>query len=79
MHFATKGITQNKTKYEYIITALPQDVIMTVLDIIQNPNSTNPYDHLKNILIERHSISENKKLDKILSDSQIGDRKQSEF
>lgn len=79
MHFATKGITQSRTKYEYIITALPQDVIMTVLDTIQNPNSTNPYEHLKNILIERHSISEHKKLDKILSDSQIGDRKPSEF
>lgn len=79
MQFVTKGITQSRTKYEHIVTALPQEVIVTVLDVIKSPISENPYNHLKNILIERHSLSENKKLDKILSDSEIGDRRPSEF
>lgn len=79
MQFATKGITTDQTKYEYIITALPQEVIIKVLDIIQNPPVSGRYLNLKKILIERHSLSETSKLDKILSDSEIGDRKPSEF
>lgn len=79
MQFATKGITTDQTKYEYIITALPQEVIIKVLDIIQNPTTNDRYRNLKKILIERHSLSETSKLDKILSDSDMGDRKPSEF
>lgn len=79
MQFATKGITTDQTKYEYIITALPQDVIVKVLDFIQNPTASERYINLKKILIERHSLSENSKLDKILSDSDMGDRKPSEY
>lgn len=79
MQFATKGISIDQTKYEYIITALPQEVIIKVLDVIQNPPATNRYLNLKNVLIERHSLSENSRLDKILSDSEMGDRKPSEF
>ncbi|XP_046810027.1 uncharacterized protein LOC124420610 [Lucilia cuprina] len=79
MQFANRKVTQDITKYEYVVTALPQDVIVTVLDIIQKPPSSNRYDHLKKILIERHSMSENTKLDKILSNSEMGDQKPSEF
>lgn len=79
IQFSTRGITQDKTKYEYVVTALPQEVILTILDIIQNPPSGDRYDHLKTTLIERNSISENRKLDQILSDSEMGDRRPSEF
>lgn len=79
MQFTTKGILQDKTKYEHIVTALPQEVIMTVLDVIQNPPAVDRYHNLKKNLIDRHTISENRKLDKILSDSEIGDRRPSEF
>ncbi|XP_046802100.1 uncharacterized protein LOC124418775 [Lucilia cuprina] len=79
MQFTTKGISLDKTKYEHIITALPQEVIMTVLDIIQNPPPNNLYNNLKKILVDRHSLSETSRLEKILSDSEIGNRKPSEF
>ncbi|XP_036347341.1 uncharacterized protein LOC118756699, partial [Rhagoletis pomonella] len=79
MQFSTKNITQETTKYEYTITALPQEVIITILDFIQNPPENNKFGALKQILIERNSLSENAKLNKIVSDSQIGDRKPSEF
>lgn len=79
MQFATRNIVTDRTKFEYVITALPQDVIMTVLDVIQNPSAGDQYGNLKRTLIERHTISENRRLDKILSDSEIGDRRPSEF
>ncbi|XP_046803827.1 uncharacterized protein LOC124419248 [Lucilia cuprina] len=79
MQFANREVTQDITKYGYVVTALPQYVIVTVLDIIQKPPTGNRYDHLNKILIERHSMSENTKFDKILSDSEMGDQKPSEF
>ncbi|XP_075150656.1 uncharacterized protein LOC142224755 [Haematobia irritans] len=79
IQFANKGITQSNTKYEHIVTALPEEVVMTVLDFIQNPPSDDRYERIKQILIERHTISEHKRLDKILSNTEIGDRKPSEF
>lgn len=79
MQFATKGISVDKTKYEHVITALPQEVILTVLDFIQNPPRSNLYENLKKILVDRHSLSETVKLEKILSDSEMGNRKPSEF
>ncbi|XP_036340693.1 uncharacterized protein LOC118750068 [Rhagoletis pomonella] len=68
MQFATKGISRDSTKYEFVITALPQEVIANVLDVIQ-----------KKVLIDRHSLSEQRRLDKILSDTEIGDRRPSEY
>lgn len=79
MQFATKNIGVDQTKYEYIITALPQEVIVKVLDVIQNPPARDRYLNLKKILIERHSLSESSRLDKVLSDREMGDRKPSEF
>lgn len=79
MQFATRGILQDKTKYEYVVTALPQEVIMTVIDVIQNPPNDDRYGNLKDVLINRHTISETRRLDKIFSDSEIGDQRPSEF
>ena len=77
--FRTKNITQDNTKYEYLIISLPQDVIVSVLDIIQNPEISDKYLNLKKHLIERHTISEQRKLDKIFSNSELSDQKPSEF
>lgn len=77
--FENKGIIRDNTKYEYLIVSLPQDVIMSVIDIVQNPPQEDRYATLKSKLLERHTLSEQKKLDKLLSNSEMGDRKPSEF
>ncbi|XP_073835814.1 uncharacterized protein [Musca autumnalis] len=79
MQFATKGITLDKTKYEYVVTALPQEVIMSVLDVIRNSRNNNSYEDLKDVLIKRHTLSESKRIDKILFDLEMGDQKPSEL
>lgn len=77
--FSAKGITRDNTKYEHLIVSLPQEVIMSVIDVVQNPPHNDRYINLKCKLLERHSLSEQRKLDRLLSDSEIGDRKPSEF
>lgn len=77
--FNTKNIRLDITKFEYVITSLPQEVILSVLDIIQNPPQQNAYSVLKQALIDRHSISEERRLEELLSEAELGDRKPSEF
>lgn len=77
--FNSKGIRQDDTKYEYVIQSLPLDIIMNVLDCIQNPPQENKYEALKTTLIQRFTESEEKKLEQLLCNSEMGDRKPSEF
>lgn len=72
-------ITSNKSKYQHVLAALPQHVAMRVSDIIRN--GKRDYDQLKNELISRFSISEEQRLNTLLSESNavIGDRRPSEF
>lgn len=80
--FNTRGINTERTKYDYLISSLTQDVITTVFDVLQDIVTTNnatPYTTLKNALISRYTKSDSTKIEFLLSDADIGDRKPSEF
>lgn len=83
--FRIKNVNLENNKYECLLSTLPQDVATTVTDIIQNindnwnePNLT-PYTMLKEALLDRNSLSESQRLETLLKDIDIGDRKPSEF
>ena len=85
--FNIRNITQEQTKYDYVIQSLPQEVVASVFDIIQHildtfgtPQAvTNPYSTIKKALVERHSLSESARIETLLSGIEMGDRKPSEF
>lgn len=77
--FALSRITSDKTKYNYIISNLPFNIISTIYDVITNPPQENLYKILKETIISRLTLSEEKRLDELLSNSELGDRKPSEF
>lgn len=79
LQFQLHNITNDDTKYQFIITSLSQDAILKVLDIVQNPPLTQKYDAVKEALCKRFSLSEESRLEAILSDSQLGDRKPSDL
>lgn len=72
-------VTRDKSKYAHVISALPQDTIIKVLDVIQKPPQENLYVNLKAKLIERFSDSEEKRISQLLFHTEIGDRKPSDF
>ena len=55
--FTLQKITVQATKYAYIISALPRDVIVHVLDEVEAPAGDDPYDRIKAALIERFTKS----------------------
>ncbi|XP_055920305.1 uncharacterized protein LOC129951950 [Eupeodes corollae] len=76
--FSTRNIFTEQTKFHYVVQALPQDVAASVYDIlVQSSNS--PYTDLKKALIDRHSMSESKRIEQLLSGEEMGDKKPSEF
>nr|XP_022909957.1 uncharacterized protein LOC111421064 [Onthophagus taurus] len=77
--FSLARVTSEKTKYNILLSNLPAETITTIIDFIQNPPEEAPYSSLKKLLIERLSSSEEKRLDDLLSDTQIGDQRSSDF
>jgi len=85
--FNTRQITVERTKYDHLVTALPQEVVATVFDTIQTINdsfstdqpNTTPYTSLKKTLIERFTLSESQRIETLLSGIEIGDKRPSEF
>ena len=62
--FATKGITQQLTKYHYIVGLLAPETAREVHDVIVTIPATNPFDTLKEHLISCTSLTESQRMQK---------------
>ncbi|XP_045777908.1 uncharacterized protein LOC123875886 [Maniola jurtina] len=77
--FAISGITNDATKFNYVIGHLENQHSKEVKDIIINPPASNKYDKLKGELIRRLTASNEKKIKQLLMHEELGDRKPSAF
>ncbi|CAI6358557.1 unnamed protein product [Macrosiphum euphorbiae] len=75
--FALSGITHDTTKYFHVISAVDTGILSQVADIIQVPPAMEKYVTLKSRLIDIYTDSKEKKLRKLFSDVELGDRKPS--
>ncbi|XP_008178670.1 uncharacterized protein LOC103307937 [Acyrthosiphon pisum] len=75
--FVTANITDDETKFHYVVGALDADILTYVSDVLERPPVSNKYLKLKQVLTERLSESEEKKLKKLLRDLELGDKKPS--
>ena len=73
--FTTRGITAQKTRFDYVISSLSPDFAMEVRDLLLKPPTEDPYDILKTELIKRTAASEQRKLQQLISGEELGDRK----
>ena len=73
--FSTRGITVEKTKYEYIVSALAPDTATIVRELILSPPTDAPYATLKAALIKRTAGSNQQKLQRLLTGVELGDQK----
>lgn len=77
--FQINRMSNDQSKFQHVVAMLPQDVIGCVVDLLRNPPVDNKYQTLKDALISRLTISEERRLEQLLLPSEIGDRKPSSF
>ena len=73
--FAVRGITVQCTMYHHIVGSLSTDVAMEIRDLLLTPPEENPYDVLRQKLIERTAASEQRRLRELFTAEELGDRK----
>ena len=78
-HFATRRITSQKTRFDYVIASLSPEFAFEVRDLILKPPSTDAYDTLKAQLIARTTPSQQQRLQQLFSLEELGDRKPSQL
>ena len=77
--FATRGITQLKTKFDYVVASLSPEFATEVRDLILRPPDARPYDTLRQQLVRRTAVSEQRRLQQHLTTEELGDRKPSQL
>ena len=73
--FATKGITNDQTKRDYVLGALDNDTAKEVKQAIINPPQEKKYDALKNALTSAFDRTQDQKDAELLALTDIGDRR----
>lgn len=77
--FQIAGITNDLTKFHYIVGQLDQQYLREVKDILAKPPTSNRYEKLKTELTKRLSASKEKKVQQLILHEELGDRKPSQF
>ena len=73
--FRTRNITQDGTKFDYIVGSLSPDTAGEIRDILLHPPETNKYEAIKTALLKKNELSDQKRLQELLSKEELGDRR----
>ena len=77
--FTTRGITASRTKFEYVVSSLSPEYATEVRDLLLTLPAEHPYEQLKKELTNRTSLSEQRRLQQLLTSEELGDRKPSQL
>ena len=77
--FITRHITRQRSKFALVISALQPEIAQEVRDLLLNPPEEEPYNTLKFELIRRTSASQQRRLQLLLIEEELGDRKPSQL
>ena len=77
--FATRGITNQRTMFEYVVALLSPDIATEIRELILSPPVENQYTNLKEKLIQRMATSQQQCIQQLLNAEELGDRKLTQF
>ncbi|VDP56817.1 unnamed protein product, partial [Schistosoma mattheei] len=74
-----RGIRSQASKYAYAVGALPIEIAAEVGDLIDHVPESEPYDNIKAAVIQRTTVSDEKRLQQLLTSCDLGDKKPSQL
>ncbi|XP_036146335.1 uncharacterized protein LOC118646789 [Monomorium pharaonis] len=77
--FTLSGITQDATRYAYVVSHIETRHTKEIRDLITRPPAAHKYESVKRALIQRLSISQEQQIRQLLEHKEIRDRKPSQF
>lgn len=77
--FNIRKISEDTTKYFYVVSALDQATASRMYDVLSNPPTNEKYDNLKKKLLATYGLSRRDKARKLLHLQGLGDQKPSEL
>jgi hypothetical protein len=73
------GITNENTKFNHVVGSLDTDVAELISDFLTWPATATPFTGLKNRIIQEFEESEGRKVTKLLTELELGDKKPSQL
>ena len=73
--FRTRNILNDATKYDYIVASLSPDTAGEIRELLIQPPETEKYKAIKQALLKQNEMSDQKRLQELLSKEDLGDRK----
>ncbi len=77
--FVTRGITQELTKFHYVVGALTPDLADRLRHIICNPPSDKPYTAMREAITKLTALSDRQRYMGLMNDVELGDRTPSQL
>jgi len=77
--FALRNITDDTTRYHYVLASLGNDTSAAIEGLLDNPPRSNLYAALKTELLKVYGLTEKQKKRQLLSLAGLGDRKPTEL
>jgi len=77
--FNVNNIRNSNKKFAYVISQLDRHAIREVIDMIRNPPEANPYEALKTRILETFGMTDEAKLNKLLGEHSLGNRRPSQL
>ncbi|XP_071634241.1 uncharacterized protein [Temnothorax longispinosus] len=77
--FTLGSITQDSTKYAYVLSHIETKQAKEIKDLITKPPEENKYESIKKALIQRLSTSQEQQIRQLLEHEEMGDRRPSQF
>ncbi|VDP32536.1 unnamed protein product [Schistosoma margrebowiei] len=79
VQFQRRKIRSQTSKYSFVLGLLPTEFSSEVSDLIDNVPAFNAYDHLKQAIVQRTSLSDEKRLQQLLHECELGDKSPSQL
>jgi hypothetical protein len=77
--FRLRNIVDETAKFDHVLSALPEDMVGQILDLVEAAPAATPYTFLRTRLLETHSLSDYEKWDMLPKTELMGGRKPSKL